>query len=118
MATVEKKSDAAGSEQRVTAGDIYRSPHIRAADLTGDTVVTIKSFELDKEVGGAKKERRGVIYFEEFSRGLVMNKTNTDRVVGLHGKVVNAWIGKQITLYESEAMMDGKVTPCVRVREK
>lgn len=117
MATVEKKTEQDG-ERKVLAGEIYRSPHLTAADLTGDTVVTIKSFELDKEVGGTKKELRGVIYFEEFSRGLVMNKTNTVRVRDLHGKVVNDWVGKKITLYESEASFEGKTVPCIRVREK
>lgn len=112
MATAEKKTD-----KQVTTGDLYKSPHLTAADLTGDTEVTIKSFELDKEVG-AEKALKGVIYFDEFARGLVMNKTNTERVRNLHGKIVNEWVGKKITLYESEAMMAGKTVPCIRVREK
>lgn len=117
MATVDKKTESAAGERRVLAGEIYRSPHLAASDLDGDTTVTIKSFELDKEVG-AEKALKGVIYFEEFTRGLVMNKTNTERVRNLHGKIVNEWIGKKITLYESEATMAGKVVPCIRVRER
>ena len=110
------KSDANG-ERQVLAGDIYRSPHLAANDLDGDVVVTIKGYALDKEVG-AEKARKGILYFEEFEKGMVMNKTNTERVRNLHGKFVNEWVGKKITLYESEAQMAGKTVPCIRVRER
>jgi hypothetical protein len=112
MATVEANGD-----RRVLAGEIYRSPHLSASDLEGDTIVTIKGFALDQEVG-AEKARKGVLFFEESSNGMVMNKTNTERVRDLHGKYVNEWVGKKITLYPSETDMAGKTVECIRVRTK
>ena len=98
--------------------DLCPPPHLCAADLSGDTVVTIKGFDI-KEVG-ADKEIKGVIYFEEFTRGLVVNKTNRERIEGLHGKVddVTEWIGKKITLYASETEYGGQTVDCIRVRPK
>jgi hypothetical protein len=112
MATVETNG-----ERRVLVGEIYRSPHLSAADLEGDTVVTIKGFALDQEVG-SEKAKKGVLYFEEFSKGMVINKTNAERVRDLHGKYVNDWVGKQVTLYPSETDFGGKTVDCIRVRAK
>lgn len=112
MATVE-----ATEEKVVLSGEIYRSPHVSANDLAGDVTVTIKGYELDKEVG-ADKARKGILYFEEFPKGMVMNKTNTESVVALHGKVVNQWVGKKITIYPTTTSFGPTKVPCIRVREK
>jgi len=92
------------------------SPHISAEELEGDTVVTIKrcSFE---EVGTEQVDK-AVVHFDEFDRGFVLNKTNVGRIIALHGNQTEDWKGKQITLYASETDFNGKVVPCIRVREK
>jgi len=91
-------------------------PHIEAAELTGDTVVTIKAVRF-ADVGEAKVTK-GVVDFEEFPRGMVLNRTNLKRIISHHGNDTEGWIGKKITLYPSETDFAGKTVPCIRVREK
>lgn len=97
--------------------DLCPPQHLEAADLCGkDVIVTIKSFS-HHEVG-AKKEVKGVVFFEEFKRSMVLNRTNAGRIAKLYGVDTDKWIGKKITLYESEASLAGNTVPCIRVREK
>lgn len=98
--------------------DLCPPPHLTAGDLSGDTVVTIKSF--DRKEVGEEKEERGVIYFEEFKRGMVVNRTNLKRIEDLLGKAddVTEWVGKKLTLYPTETAFKGKDVPCIRVRPK
>lgn len=99
------------------ATELCPPPHLEAADFAnGDTVVTIRGVEM-KEVGD-EKVVKGVVYLEEFTRGLVLNRTNLKRIIGHHGNETNAWIGKTITLYPSETDFGGKSVECIRVREK
>ncbi len=102
---------------RVT--DLCPSPHLEALDL-GDSigaavVVTIARVEI-KEVG-AEKVRKGVVYFSEFPRGLVLNKTNSRTIAGLYGTDTDAWIGEQITIYRSETSFQNKTVPCIRIKD-
>lgn len=93
------------------------SPHLQAQELGGvDVELTIKGIG-HAEVG-ATKENKGVVYFHEVPRGLVLNKVNRDRIVGWYGIETDNWVGKKITLYESEADYNGKTVPCIRVRAK
>lgn len=99
------------------ANDLCPPPHLEAADLNGkDVVLTIKS--VDFALVGAEQKRKGVVFFEEVTRGLVVNRTNTKRIVAMYGSETDEWVGKKITLYESEASMNGQTVPCIRVREK
>ncbi|MBN1851105.1 MAG: hypothetical protein JW829_00215 [Pirellulales bacterium] len=99
------------------ATDLCPSPHMEAADLGDkDVKVTIQGVSFD-EVGEEKKTK-GIIHFEEFDRGFVVNRTNLKRIMALHGPETNEWIGKKITLYPSETDFAGKTVPCIRVREK
>ena len=107
MATVEVK----------TASELCPAPHLEASDLAGqDRVVTIRSWEFHEV--GQEKERRGVLMFEEVSRGLVVNRTNLKRLIALYGNDLSDWKGKQVTLYPTETEYQGRTVPCIRVREK
>jgi hypothetical protein len=98
------------------ATELCPPPHLEAADFEGDTVVTIKRVDF-AEVGD-EKVTKGVVYFDEHKRGLVLNRTNLKRIVGLHGSETDDWVGKKITLYPSETDFGGKTVDCIRVREK
>lgn len=98
------------------ANELCPPPHLEAADLEGDTVVTIKA--IDFALVGEEKQRKGVIFFEEFPRGMVVNRTNLGRIIGQHGNETDEWTGKKITLYPSETDFGGRTVPCIRVREK
>lgn len=97
--------------------ELCPSPHIEALDcgekLGDELVVTIKGVQ--RETVGAEKVVKGVVLFNEFDRGLVLNKTNSRTIAGLFGNDTDAWIGKKITIYRSETPLKGQVVPCVRV---
>lgn len=92
------------------------APHIEAAELNGDTVCTIKSVAFADV--GEEKVTKGVIHYEEFDRGMVLNRTNLKRIIALHGTETDDWAGKKVTLYPSETDFAGRTVPCIRVREK
>lgn len=102
---------------RVT--DLCPSPHLEALDLGDEigasVVVTVQRVE-KKEVG-SEKVIKGVVYFEEFGRGLVLNKTNSRTIAGLYGSDTDEWIGQPITIYRSETSFQNKTVPCIRVRD-
>jgi hypothetical protein len=98
------------------ASELCPPPHLEAADLEGDTVLTIKGVDF-REVGD-EKVTKGVVFFDEHKRGLVLNRTNLKRIIAAHGNETDSWVGKKITLYPSETDYQGKTVDCIRVREK
>jgi hypothetical protein len=98
------------------ATDLCPPPHLEAADFETDTEVTIKSVDFG-EVGD-EKVTKGIVFFEEYKRGLVLNRTNLKRIIAQHGGETDDWAGKKITLYPSETDFGGKTVDCIRVRER
>lgn len=98
------------------ATDLCPSPHLEAADLSGETVVTIVKVGYSEV--GAEQETKGVVHLEEFSRAWVLNRTNLKRLIAMLGNETDAWVGKKVSLYPSETDFGGKTVPCIRVRER
>lgn len=91
------------------------APHIEAAELTGDTPVTIERVAFADV--GEEKVNKGVLFFREFDRGMVLNRTNLKRIIAQHGNETDEWVGKSVVLYPSETDFAGRTVPCIRVRE-
>lgn len=102
------------TEKRRLMTELAPSPHLEAADLEGDTVLTIKGWE--KHPVGPEEQIKGVIYFEEVERGLVVNKTNRVILQHLFGRYIDEIIGKQVTIYPTETQFQGKLVPCIRIK--
>jgi hypothetical protein len=102
---------------RVT--DLCPSPHIEALDV-GDKIGDEKTYTIMrvevKEVG-SEKVRKGVVFFSETDRGLVLNKTNSRAIATLYGSETDKWKNKKVTVYRSETSFQNKIVPCVRVRD-
>lgn len=102
---------------RVT--DLCPSPHLEALDLGDEIgasrVVTILKVAV-REVGSEKVEK-GVVWFQEYERGLVLNKTNSRTIAALYGSDTDDWINQQITIYRSETSFQNKTVACIRVRD-
>lgn len=96
------------------AQNLCPTPHLSAADFEQDKTLTIS--RVDFAEVGQENERKGVVYFDESQRGLVINRTNLATIVELHGNETDDWIGKQVTLYADTTPFGGKVVPCVRIR--
>jgi hypothetical protein len=98
------------------ANELCPPPHLEAADFPTETEVTIKSVSF-AEVG-EEKANKGVVLFEEYTRGLVLNRTNLKRIIEHHGNETDAWAGKKIKLYPSETEFGGRTVECIRVKAK
>ena len=102
----------------VYAPSLWPSKHLTEADLQGfECVMTIKGVTLEKIENGSGSEQKGVVYFYECERGMVLNKTNGERIMRLHGDETEYWRNERIALYPSEANLGGRVVKCIRVRE-
>lgn len=94
--------------------DMFPSKYLRASDLDGDTIVTIKSLIKEEFQEGDKY----VMHF--FDGGLKpwpLNKTNGKTIAGMYGQEVDNWRGKKITLYPTEIDFRGELTETIRVRK-
>ena len=102
---------------RVT--ELCPSPHLEAMDLGDEigasAVVTVDRVEL--KTVGAEQVRKGVVFFKEFERGMVINKTNSRTIAGLYGSNTDEWIGERITIYRSETSFQNRTVPCIRVKD-
>ena len=109
-----------------TATD-YRSlfdrEYVGAWELNGrDVTVTIASVKAgDLTTVGGRKSKKPIIAFEGASKKMICNKTNARTIAALYGTIVEAWVGKRITLYVGQTRdpsTGGGEVDCLRVRPK
>src|SRR6476469_1850681 len=94
----------------------FPSNYLKASDL-GDAqpVVTIERVEL--EAVGRDKEMKPVLYFRGKEKGIVLNKTNSNKIASLVGsRDTDYWRGQQIRLYATETEFGGETVECIRVK--
>ena len=91
----------------------FPSSYLKAADLNGKAVrVTIESVSVEK-IGDDTKP---VLHFVGKDKGLVLNKTNTFRIVEAVGSdETNDWEGWSVTLYACKVDFQGKRVDALRV---
>ena len=77
------------------------SKYLKKGDVDENgTVATIKGLALEEIGGEGNKESKWVMYFNEFEKPLVMNKTNLDRAAHIIGsEETDDWIGKQVNVF-------------------
>jgi hypothetical protein len=94
-------------------------PYLEGEELKEDTLtLTIKDIRQEKmKSHKGKDENKYVLYFQESSKGFVLNKTNAKRIAVLYGKMTGGWVGKQITLYTEEVQAFGEFHNALRVAE-
>ena len=98
------------------ASNYDRSRYFKAADLTSEKKVKIKS--ATEELIGADKEKKLVIWFTNDERGLVLNinKTTNRVLCGAFGDTCDDWTGKVIVLFPTTDDFRGKMVPVIRAR--
>ncbi len=95
----------------------FPSKYIKAADLQGKEVaVTISHVGIENVGTEEKPSSKPVIYFKGTEKGLVLNVTNNNTVMGIHGTESDMWCDKQITLFAMQVEFQGKMTWGVRVK--
>lgn len=92
--------------------EAFPSKFLKASDLQGRKhTLTIAGIEMD-EVGDGPKP---IVYFNGKDKGLVLNKTNTQMIVGNFGAESDGWIGKNIILYPTKTQYQGQMVDAIRV---
>ena len=66
-----------------------------------ETVVTVSRLAQEKVTGQqGRKEDCFVVYFKEFDKGMILNRTNARAIEKVAGSgLVEDWVGTQVTLY-------------------
>lgn len=100
--------------------EMYPSKYLKADDVEefgGEVNVTIKTVRLEEmQDNEGAKEDKPVLYFNQHAKGMVLNKTNADRISAVYGDESEEWRGKSITLYTEQVTAFGKTTNAIRVR--
>ena len=98
----------------VNADEFY-GEYLKGEDLKGDLKGTIESVALEK-VG---EDEKLVVRMHDIRKGLVLNKTNKDRLKAQFGTPeTDQWIGKEITITTEEIEFGGKKGPALRIKNK
>lgn len=95
--------------------DTFGSKYLKAADIEEDVVVTIAGVQIEK-VG--QTDEKPVLYTNEFERGLVLNKTNSQTIAQLYGNETDDWTGKAISLTVMPVTFEGKTVDAIRVKAR
>lgn len=97
--------------------DCFPSKYIKADDLEDDTVVTIKKVVIEElESKDGKNQDKPVMYFKEFEKGLVVNRTNWTIIAKQHGEDSELWTNKQIILFAMDVEAFGEMVSAIRVK--
>jgi len=86
--------------------------------LSGDMIkdkripCTIVRVTMEEMPGGKKKP---VIYLEDRTLGIVLNTTNTRRLVAAYGTETDDWIGQPVTVYAEQGVWFGKEGWAIRL---
>jgi len=98
---------------------MFPSKFLAAADLEDqDKTYTIATVEQEIVGQGDEAEQKWVVYFQETTKGMVLNKTNGLAISGALGDDTDAWIGHQVVLFPTEVSFGSKMVEAIRVREK
>jgi hypothetical protein len=93
--------------------------YLKKEDVTPDLLLTIASVR-EENVAPADKpeEHKGVMYFQETDKGLVMNNTNLQLVaIALGSNDTDDWVGHKIVAYNDPTVgFGGKITGGIRLR--
>lgn len=86
-----------------------------------EMVVTIVGLDTDKVTGQqGRKEDCFVVYFQEFNKPMILNRTNAKAIEKVSGSgLVENWVDVQVTLYVEQGVKAfGEVVDALRIRDK
>lgn len=89
---------------------------LSASDFTEDgTTLVISNVE---EVEIEPNKTKTVVFFENHSKGLVLNEVNTKIIEQNTGQLEKSeWKGYVITPYSTTILWRGEDTPCIRIKQ-
>lgn len=100
--------------------ELYPSKYLKADDVDeqgGEVSALIKTVKLEEmQDNEGAKEDKPVLYFNNVPKGMVLNRTNADRISAVYGDESDNWRGKPVTLYTEQVTAFGKTTNAIRLR--
>lgn len=96
----------------INVNDAFPSKWMKADDIAGDTHVTIKSVTMER-IGD--DETKPVVWFQEFQKGMVLNKTNANNCSSIYGPDTDSWIGRPMVLTTAWVDFQGRSTLALRL---
>lgn len=94
------------------ASKFVQSRWLKALDI--EERVKVKIQKVSEEIVNDKEKL--VLYFEGREKGLVLNRTNSLRLVASYGKETDSWIGKEIELYRIMTTYKTEEVAAVRIQ--
>lgn len=99
--------------------EMFPSKYLKASDAESGPIATMKSCTWETlKNRDEEDEEKPVLYFEEFEKGLVLNRTNAKTIQGLYGDDTQDWIGKRVQLTAVDVDAFGQVQRALRVSPK
>jgi hypothetical protein len=101
-----------------TLDELFPSKYLAAIDAPEETIVTVKGIEIEmlKNKDSQKDEPKPILYFNEFEKGMVLNKTNKNALETLYGNSIPDLIGKRVILHAPMCDSFGKTAPALRIK--
>jgi hypothetical protein len=94
--------------------DVFPSRFVKATDI-GDKEVTVTINRVVTEILGI--DEKPVAYFKNAEKGLVLNRTNWDRIAFAAGSDdSDDWPGVRVTLFTELVTFNGRTAPAIRVK--
>ena len=99
-------------------GNFMEALHLPLGKKVELTIKAITPANTEKCKAG-KLIDKPIVYFEETSRGLILNKTNAKAIAKQYGGNFNKWRGQKVILEQKRIQAFGKDdTPAIRVFEE
>ena len=90
--------------------------YLRAGDFEDNTVMRLRIEHIRQEQ--IAREPKVVLYFDGVERGFVLNRTNLELLIEVHGDDDPQNLeGKEIILYRTLAKLNDKMVPALRIRK-
>lgn len=91
----------------------FPSEYLKASDLQGHAVPVKMSHVTMVDLNG---EPKPVLHFQGKERGMILNKTNANKITEMFGDDTDDWEGGEVILYEAMVDFQGKTVPAIRIR--
>lgn len=95
------------------ASAAFPSTYLKAADLDGKNLL-LKMHHVDMEKVG--EDSKPILFFVGIDKGLVLNRTNTAKIVQSYGDEMDDWEGQEIVLFPAMVDFKGETVEAIRVR--
>jgi len=95
----------------------FPSKWLKAADIKGSEVpVKIRCVEMGDVGSDDEPEQKPCLFFIGKDKGMVLNKTNTARLVETYGDESDNWNGAECILYVEKVSFKGGLVDAIRLR--